>query len=77
MRSQMKKTLFVALPLAGLLGITLAACSPHHHRRSSYGYDAGHRGSYGQAYPYGAAPDRHHDERDRDRHDGYYNNHGY
>lgn len=76
MKSQLRKTLFIVLPLAGLLGITLGACGPHH-RRSNYGYGASHGGSYGQAYPYGNSYDEHRGEHDRDRHDGDYHGRGY
>lgn len=76
MKPQLRKILFIVLPLAGLLGITVAACGPHH-RRSYYGRGAEHGGVYGQTYPYGDSYDGHRGEHDRDRHNDDYRGHGY
>jgi hypothetical protein len=75
MKTELKKTLWLGLPLAGLI-MTMGACAhyghPYYHRDSRYG------GSYGQTdyykdFPYDA-DDRdfrgrqHHDRHSHDRH---------
>lgn len=75
MQTHLRKTLFIVLPLAGLLVTTLGACSHHHGR--FYRGGASYGGFYGQGYPYGDPYDAHHGERDRDHHDGDYHGHGY
>lgn len=76
MKPQLRKTLVIVLPLAGLLGITLGACSSHHGRSSHY-RGSSYGGLYGQTLPHDSSYGTHHDERDRNRRDGHYEGHGY
>lgn len=69
MNPRLIKTLFIVLPLTGLLITTLGACT-HHHRRSPYGYGATRGDSYGYRYPDEERYDEHRNERDRRYHDG-------